>query len=252
MHTSLCGHAVGTMEEYVQAGIDRGLQKIIFLEHMEEGIDSEYKTWLSDQDFDDYFNEGKRLQDLYRDRIAVGLGVECGYNPERREDLFARLQTRQWDQIGISCHFLKLRDGGMHLNLFSRREEYVKHAIQDGVDQLLERYFATLTEAVQYLPGTMLCHLDGGLRFVPELELTEGHYKQIELLLQSVRKKNMAIEVNSSGFDIRGEQFPNRRILAMAASYDIPLLFGSDAHNPKDVGRYFNDLSELLTPAPRP
>lgn len=238
------------MEEYVKSAISRGLHKIIFLEHMEEGINSEYKTWLSDQDFDDYFNEGKRLQDLYRDRIAVGLGVECGYNPERREDLIARLNTRQWDQIGISCHFLKLRDGG-HLNLFSRKDEYVQRAVHEGVDQLLERYFITLTEAVQYLPGTMLCHLDGGLRFVPGLELKEDHYKQVELLLQRVQERNMAIEINSSGLDIRGEQFPSRRILTMAAAYDIPLLFGSDAHNPKDVGRYFNELSALLLPAPR-
>lgn len=234
------------MEDYVQAAIDKGLQKIIFLEHMEQGIDSESTTWLSEQDFDTYFSEGERLQHIYSNRIEIGLGVECGYNPEHGKELQERLAARQWDQIGISCHFLRLKNTGTHLNLFSRKKEYVQLALQEGVEQLLDRYFATLTEAVQYLPGTMLCHLDGGLRWVPELTLTEGHYSRIDRLLQTVRKNNMAIEINSSGIDIRGEQFPNRRILSMAEGYGIPFLFGSDAHKPGDVGRYFDTLPDIL------
>lgn len=239
------------MEDYVKAAIEKGLQKIIFLEHMEEGIDNEYKTWLSDQDFDNYFSEGRRLQTLYKERISIGLGVECGYNPERKEELRARIATRQWDQVGISCHFLRLRSTGTHLNLFSRKKEYIQQAMQEGIRQLLDRYFATLIDAVQHLPGTMLCHLDGGLRWAPRLELTESHYSQIDLLLQNVRQNNMAIEINSSGMDIRGEQFPNRRILDMAAGYGLPFLFGSDAHKPGDVGRYFDTLPGLLPQEPR-
>ncbi len=59
----------------------------------------------------------------------------------------------------------------------------------------------------------MLCHLDGALRFLPEISLTEAHYMLIDKLLQAVSEKDMAIEINSSGFAIRQEQFPNRRIL---------------------------------------
>jgi histidinol-phosphatase (PHP family) len=99
-----------------------------------------------------------------------------------------------------------------------------------------------LTEAVQRLPGTMLCHLDGALRFLPEIRLTEEHYMQIDTLLQAVREQNMAIEINSSGLAIRHEQFPNHRILAMAKAHGIPFILGSDAHKPEDVGRYFDDI----------
>ncbi len=38
VHTNLCGHAKGEMEEYVQAAISKRLKCIVFLEHMEEGI----------------------------------------------------------------------------------------------------------------------------------------------------------------------------------------------------------------------
>lgn len=247
IHTRLCGHASGEMEEYVEAAIHNGLKKIIFLEHMEEGIDHvQGKTWLSEDDFDEYFSEGQRLQSVYKGEIEIGLGVECGYNPDYCEQLNTRLAGRAWDQVGISCHFLKFEGMAQHLNMFSSKKENILLARKIGAEKILDRYFTTLTEAVQCLPGTMLCHLDGALRFLPEISLNESHYRLITKLLQAVRDKMLAVEINSSGFAIRQEQFPNRRILTIAKSYNIPFIFGSDAHKPSDVGRYFDTLNSLF------
>jgi HisJ family histidinol phosphate phosphatase len=49
VHTNLCHHALGAMEDYVQAAIDRGLRKIIFLEHLEAGIEYFESTLLTDR-----------------------------------------------------------------------------------------------------------------------------------------------------------------------------------------------------------
>jgi histidinol-phosphatase (PHP family) len=252
VHTRLCGHATGEMEEYVQAAIARGLRKLIFLEHMEEGISSPVTTWLSEKDFDNYFSEGKRLKDQYESQIEIGLGVECGYNPDYGDLLGTRLRSRHWDQVGISCHFLKVEGIEHHINLFSRKKENIQLARQAGAEHLLDRYFTALTDAVRRLPGTMLCHLDGALRFLPEIQLTKYHYELIDKLLRAVRAKQMSLEINSSGLAIRNEQFPTRRIIAMADSYDIPFLFGSDAHRPEDVGRYFDITKSLVPSAPSP
>jgi histidinol-phosphatase (PHP family) len=132
-----------------------------------------------------------------------------------------------------------------HLNMFSSKEDNILLARQVGTETILNRYFTTLTEAVFTLPGTMLCHLDAALRHLPEISLTESHYVLIDTLLQAVSAQSMAVEINSSGFAIRREQFPNRRILAMALSYNIPFIFGSDAHKPEDVGRYFDLITSL-------
>ena len=64
------------MEEYVQAGLKQGLKQIIFLEHLETGIEYFETTWLSDRDFDRYFAEGWLLQKKYQGAIQIGLGVE--------------------------------------------------------------------------------------------------------------------------------------------------------------------------------
>ncbi len=246
VHTRLCGHAVGDMEEYVQAAIARGLRRLTFLEHLEEGIDSPVVTWLTEADFDLYFSEGERLRRLYGEKIDIRLGVECGYNEEAVENLRHRLAARPWDAVGISCHYLRTAPS-RHLNLFSRRRENVEAAAREGGDALLSRYFALLGEAVMELSaGTTLCHLDGALRHLPGLRLLDHHLEQVTTLLDLIKQRGLYLEVNTSGIAIRGEPFPRQSILAMAVERDIPLQLASDAHRPEEVGRSFALAGELI------
>jgi len=249
IHTRLCGHATGEMEEYVLAAIDNGLAKMVFLEHLEIGINSFERTWLSEDDFESYFQEGMRLNDLYADRIEVGIGVELGYNPQHKDELRKKISARDWDRIGISCHFLPIGDTGRHVNLLSRKHQNIAIARQLGVGQLLTDYFRTLLEAVTELPGTVLCHLDAALRHVPDLTLTEAHFQQIDQLLLRVKERGMAMEINTSGIAVRREPFPAQRIVAMAMEHHIPLVAGSDAHQPADVGRFFDRLPAYISSA---
>ena len=249
VHTRLCRHATGEMEEYVLAGIDRGLNKMIFLEHLEAGINYFDRTWLTEEDFEEYFREGIRLQILYREQIEVGLGVEVGYNRQGKDELKKKIGAYPWERVGISCHFLPISDTGQHINLLSRQQQNIDIARQAGVDQLLSCYFDTLHEAVAELPGTVLCHLDAALRHVPGISFTKEHLQQIDDLLTTVKEKGMAIEINTSGFTMRGEPFPARKFLAMAIGHDIPLVAGSDAHRPEDVGRFFHNLRDYITSA---
>jgi histidinol-phosphatase (PHP family) len=247
MHTRFCHHATGTMEEYVLSAIDKGLRHIVFLEHMEAtGVNYFETTWLTDQDFDDYFEEGQRLQKSYGDQLTIGLGVEVGYNGTHQQELQDRLQRRSWDQVGISYHFMAVPGQSFDLNLVSRQERNILAIAETGCERVLDNYFRALTDAVRVLPGTVLCHLDAALRFQPELQLTPGHWQQIDELLNTVKEQDMSLEINTSGFAIRGTPFPAPAIIQMAIKRDIPLIAGSDAHRPEDVGRDFNKLPELL------
>lgn len=246
IHTTLCNHATGTMEEYVSAALDAKLHHICFLEHMEEGIDSPRITWLSEADFDTYFTEGKRLQEKYKGRISIGLGVEVGYNPECSEQLVKRLSRRRWDRIGVSCHFHRLVPGSPHLNLVSKKAPQLFQLSREEARQVEAWYYRSLLEAVTQLPGTVLCHIDAALRYHPDRGAIEPPYHLIDALLDAVKKKNMALEVNTSGMAVRGEVFPGRKIAAMALKKNIPLVAGSDAHSPEHVGNHFDKLAELL------
>jgi len=238
----MCGHASGEMEDYVLAALNKGLQRIVFLEHMEEGIVIPQSSWLTEDDFDYYFSEGKRLQHKFSGKIEIGLGVECGYNPACKEKLLERLERRSWDQIGISCHFLKIAGEENHLNLLSSKPESVARANQYYSSELFSRYLDILLEAVTELNGTVLCHLDAAFRWVSDHVLTDEHYHKIDELLAAAASKQMALEINTSGVTIREEPFPNSRIIALAQKHGMPILLGSDAHKPADVGNYFDQF----------
>jgi histidinol-phosphatase (PHP family) len=246
VHTHLCRHASGTMEDYARAAIAKELRGIVFLEHMESGIDYFDTTWLSEKDFDVFFKEGERLQKKYRDRLEIGLGVEVGYNPAQKDELVERLSKREWDRIGVSFHYFKHPDLPHHLNLVSRKKWNIDAMGRAGGNALLHQYFDTLIEGVRHLPGTVLCHLDAGLRYLPGLHLSKNHIKKIAALLDAVKDKGMAVEINTSGIPIRGEPFPAASFVEMAIRRGIRLVAGSDAHRPEDVGRYFNKLPDFL------
>ncbi|MBU0674877.1 MAG: histidinol-phosphatase HisJ [Proteobacteria bacterium] len=237
IHTSRCHHAVGSMEDYVQVALARGLEKIVFLEHLEVGIRYFECTWLEPADFDDYFQEGRFLQKKYHNRIEIGLGVEVGFNPDGVDQILALLAQYPFERIGLSYHFMEV-DGGHH-NLVSRKATNIEALGRIGVDEVVRRYFATMLEAVTVIPGDVVCHLDAVMRYHPELRFTEENNRQIRAILQTMAEKEMALEVNASGvrMEIRREPFPARWIVEQALSMNIPLIAGSDAHRPEDVGR---------------
>ena len=244
IHTRLCHHARGEMEEYVLSAIDKGLRRIIFLEHLEAGIDYFESTWLTDADFAYYHAEGKRLQEKYRGALSIGLGVEVGYNPRYVKEIEKRLALHTWDRVGISYHFLETDSG--HLNMVSSKQINIDRLDQYGIDEVLNRYYSDLVDAVEKLPGQVLCHIDAVLRHHPGVRLKPPHYALLDELLDLVASKKMALEVNTSGFKTKDEPYPSPEILKKAVERNIPLVAGSDAHCPEDVGRYFDRLPGLM------
>ncbi len=246
VHTRYCNHATGEMDEYVRAAITLGLDKIVFLEHCETRINYFESTWVSKDDFKLFFKEGERLKKKYSDLLKIGLGVEVGYNPKCVREIIEFLDCYEWDRIGISYHFLEA-DNGQHINMVSRRKTNLDALKRIGIDKVISTYYHDLNEAVELLPGTVLCHLDAVLRHYPgPLQLTDKHNKLIRDLLLSVKREKMALEVNTSGFKLRNEPFPTVSLLKEAVKLGIPLAPGSDAHRPEDVGRCFDKLPDLL------
>ena len=244
VHTKLCHHARGEMEEYVLAAIGKGLRKLIFLEHLEVGVNYFESTWLTEEDFNYYHAEGKRLQEEYQGRIEIGLGIEVGYNPKFLEEIQRRLALHTWDRIGISYHFLETDSA--HLNMVSSKQVNIDAMDQFGVHEIVTRYYKNLQKAVEKLPGQVLCHIDAVLRHHPNVVMTQEHNALIDELLDSVARNNMSLEVNTSGYRIKDEPSPSLDILRKAIKKNIPLVAGSDAHRPEDVGRHFDRLPELM------
>lgn len=243
IHTWLCNHASGEMEDYIQAAIHCGLHTIIFLEHLEIDIRYDQRTWLEPEHFELYFEQGKQLQAYYKDKIEVKLGVEIGYNPHSIDAINSVLASYPFEWRGLSYHFYL--DGRRHYNMVSRRPENVESLAEIGVDRVIDAYFDGLIDGVKRIECDVLCHLDAVMRHYPNLRFTSSHMDKIDQLLELLAKKNIKLECNTSGFSIRGEQYPQTNILNRAAKLGIPLIPGSDAHRPEQVGRHFDQLAEF-------
>jgi len=245
VHTELCGHAAGRMEDYVRAALARGLRGVVFLEHCEIGVEYSERTWLTEEQFDDYWRLGRELQERYAGKINIFLGVELGYNPDAADDIIAFADSRPWDRVGLSHHYLPTPAG--HLNMLSRKQANLDAFSRYGVEKAVSRYFDNLVQAVESVPADVLCHLDAPLRHHPDLRFTKGHDASIRRLLDAMAARGMALEINTSGYDHpRSEPYPSRWIIEAAAERGLAFLPGSDAHHPDQVGRHFDRLSGLI------
>jgi len=244
VHSRLCHHAVGEMEEYVLAACDKGLSRLIFLEHFETGIRYFETTWLTPADFEVYFATGRALQEKYQGRIDIGLGVEVGYNPDGLEATLAFLKQYEWDRVGLSYHFMRHEDH--HLNMLSRKTENMAEFSRLGVATIVSAYLEGLRVAISQLPVTVLCHLDAALRHHPEIIFDNSHQQQMVDILLELAARGIALEINTSGFDHRQQPYPPPWLVRQALALGVKLVAGSDAHRPQDVGRYFDRLPRFL------
>lgn len=238
VHTKLCHHAFGEMEEYVLAAIDKGLTHMVFLEHFEVGISYFEVTWLTSDDFDYYQAEGHRLQEKYREQITIDIGAEVGFNPDYITEINTFIHAFPWARIGLSYHFMAV-PGETHINMLSRKHENIERIAQYGHRQMLDDYYTGLLGAVQTIDADVVCHLDAGLRNSKDVVYEERHWQLIADILDVMVERRMALEINTSGYALRGEPFPRKRIVEMAESRSLNMVLGSDAHKPEQVGRGF-------------
>ncbi len=244
VHTRLCHHAVGEMEEYVLAAIAKGITEIIFLEHFETHISYFEKTWLSQDDFSYYQQEGERLQEVYGAQITVGVGVEVGLNVARLKETADFIASYPWARIGLSYHFLS--HGKQHVNMVSRKEQNVLQLAAIGHDVVLRRYLYGLLQGIEALDVGVICHLDAALRFSANVRWQGQHEELLTAILTAMARRGIALEINTSGLAMGRDVFPVATIRQQAWQFAIPFVYGSDAHKPEDVGRYFAQLPILL------
>jgi len=67
---------------------------------------------------------------------------------------------------------------------------------------------------------------------------------------ETMAKSNICVEINTSGLRRPcSEIYPSEQFLKIIHSHDIPIVFGSDAHEPNDVGKNFKEAIKLAKKA---
>lgn len=236
VHTKYCRHADGEMEDYVKAGIEKGLVEIGFLAHAESGINNPRRLWLTEEELDEYWLEGRKLKEEYKNRIHVSTGLELGLNPKDMPGIEGILKRHPWDRIGLSFHYVDYK--GELLNICSRKSiERLKNVDPYIINM---EYYSCLLQHLSIIKPDFVCHFDVVRKFMPGVSGAEAVNSLIIKILRLMAELGVALEVNTSGYKWIDAPYPAQWILREAADLNIPLVLCSDSHHPGDVGRYFD------------
>ncbi len=237
LHTYLCKHGEGHVQDYVQAALQRGLSEIGFAEHIPiPGLDDPDGRMLLDE-FEIYQSEIEKAQKDFPD-IKIKMGIEADYMPKYMPFIESFLKQHPFDFIIGSVHFIDDWD--------FTNPAHAEKMNTFGVNETYRSYYRLLNEAANCGLYDIIGHFDIPKKFgkFASCDLTP----EIETALDAIKKNNIALDVNTSGIrKTVGEIHPSPDILKKAFMRDIPVVIGSDAHRPQEVAFHFNETVALLT-----
>jgi histidinol-phosphatase (PHP family) len=254
-HSELCHHAIGTIEDYVKKAIEFNLKTIgicdhfpyEFLKNIERIPYGEYAITV--EEIDDYLATGESLQSKYKEKINVRIGFEVDFfeNQEPALNIHLNKIKSRLDYILGSIHILNFKDSrgawGFDDNRF--REDYEFY----GPDEVYMIYYKTEQDMLnsKLFDLDVIGHFDLPKKFNDFPNEKETVFNEAMRTLELIKKKGVAMEVNTSGLrkDVK-EQYPSEELLKEILGLDIPILLGSDAHDPNEVAWEFELIIKLL------
>jgi histidinol-phosphatase (PHP family) len=238
VHTSLCNHAVGSMEQYVRAAVAAGLKEICFLDHLTLHEKGKHLS-MAPADLPLYFHAARRLAQVYRDKIMVKVGLELDMDPAHTQQLQDIISIFSFDMIGGSIHFIQ------DTNIVSSKDG---NAARDQMDiaDICGGYLEKIDAMLDADIIDVVCHLDVTKKF--GRQTPKGFEHKYDEILSKIRYKNLAVELNTSGLAHGAAEFyPGPRLLALCREKGIPVTLGSDSHVPSSVGQHYDKAIQMLT-----
>jgi histidinol-phosphatase (PHP family) len=231
-HTELCKHAQGGVEEYVQRAVDLGFDEVGCSDHapLPGNYDEQHRMTLEEY-YSEYAPKVSHLIEKYGKRIRVKRGIECDFLDWAAEWNSKFIAENDFDFVIGSVHFVGSR--GEEKPLFGREYE------ASEIEALYEGYFLEIAKSAKAGLFDIIGHCDMVKKFgaFTSKRVTELVWEA----LWEIKKADLCLEINTSGLlKPEHETYPDEKVLSLARDLKIPLTLGSDAHNPDQVGSYFD------------
>lgn len=230
VHSKLCGHGTGELEEYVRFAVQTGLPEIGFSEHIfmywlpPEQRDPELA--MDESDFQPYVKEVRRLQSAFPE-IRLRLALEADFIVGAEQQLKTVIDAHEWDYLIGSVHFVD----GWGID----DERYKDGFNRWDIDELYACYFDHVCRAAETGLFQVMGHLDLVKKFGHRP--TRSAADLYERTARRLKTADVCIEVNTSGLRKPvGEIYPHPELLKACLQAGVPVTLGSDAHQPDRVG----------------
>lgn len=240
IHTTMCGHAEGEMEEYIAAAQRRGLQEIGFSDHIPMYFlpieERDPSIAMKEEDLPGYIQKIKDLQKSFYP-FSIKIGIEADYSPGMEAKLAQILRQHDFDYVLGSIHFLN----GWGFD----NPAYIDKYKTCDLWELYHQYFCTLGQAAASGLFDILAHPDliKKFGFIPDCDLG-SLYREV---LQQISDSGVCVEISTAGLRVPVKEiYPSPEFLKMCFKNKVPVSLGSDAHKPELVGVDFHLAIELL------
>ena len=230
MHTPLCGHAIGAPEEYARQAIQVGLEEIGFSDHAPLVSHEAPSITMNIRQLPEYYRMIEEVQKKFKSDLRIKMAIEADFIPGYEDKTKKILDDYPYDYVIGSIHFINqwgFDDPG-------QRDQW-NHK---DIDSVYFEYYDLLRRCAQSGLYDIMAHVDLVKKFGhrPSIDLTA----EVQKTAKVFKECGVAVEINTSGLrKTVGEMYPAQSMLKIYCEAGVPLTFGSDAHDPRDVGRDF-------------
>ena len=250
LHTNFSSDSDTPLKTQLEQAVNLGLKGIYITDHMD------YEFPLDQIDFPipnnqppfwfDEIQYRKTIQEFrtYFPNLFIGIGVECGLqmNPTVLSQNRLLCENSEWDYIIGSLHLVHQQDP--YYPVFWEGKD-----ASQCVMQYFEELFHNLVEFHEF---DSLGHLDYIVRYAPSnfLYQPQDYFEILREIIQLLLRKDIALEINSSGLKASNMPNPHLDILHLYKSLGGELItIGSDAHTSEYMCYQFEQVAALMKTA---
>lgn len=248
-HTNHSLDAFYSMDEMCASAIEKGVTGLTVSDHADIFT---YEKHRSFEMITESVKEIELMQKKYAGRLRIFKSVELGDMYASAEATEQLKGITQYDVLLGSVHAVPFEEIN---DFFSQVSFDEKSFPLERINAFLREYFSLVQNMIDTNDFDVVCHLTCPLRYMRRkygrtVDI-KPFYPQIETILKSVIKKDLALEVNASGFDGKYDPedsfLPSEDVLKMY--FDLggrKITLGSDAHSPDKVANRFDEVAEIL------
>ena len=242
IHTDCSHDCKQTMVQVCESAIEKKLTGIAICNHADMGpcdVEGSY------EDMCRCAQEVEQARRKYDINILQGIEMaEYVYDSEKAKKI---LDICNYDVILGSVHYVEYEE----IRTAYSRVDF-SAITEDQISGFLERYFERITDMIDNTDIDVLAHLTCPVRYIngkynKNYDIM-NHRCQIEDILKSIIRKDIALEVNTSGFATPLMDFmPQGEIVQMYADMGGKLVTtASDAHVPNHIGNAIPQALDMI------
>ncbi len=241
MHSTY-SDGTGTIKEMARSAIEKGLTTIAITDHMPLPFKTRYA--MNMDRLRDYRKEICKVQQQVGPKLTILAGLEIEFIPEIA-DWIKDIAAMDWDILITSVHSLSVDNSHYMVNGNEKEFNKTLDAFKGDIQSLCRKYYQTIQQAAATHLFDIAGHLDvikkhnGANRYFDET--SDWYQLLVEETLDGLKHHQIKMEINLAGLNHPANAtYPSDWIIASAIKQGIPIVLGSDSHQPETLGQYFD------------